>query len=85
MVNVLFTQASKSHYVDSEFDKYLELKQFDSLSEAVNYGLKKHYRIIIQDQKQQNEYDLYKEDIEDFGFKFVEYDYHIIIYDHYIE
>lgn len=85
MIWVLFTKASKSYYKDSKVETYLELLQFDSLIEAVNYGLKQYHRIIIHDQKQENSYNIYREYIEDFGFKFIEYDYHINIYDDYIE
>jgi len=85
MVLVLFTRASKSYLVNSQFETYLELIEFNSLIEAIDHGLKQHYSIIIEDMKQQNDYDIYKEYIVDFGFKFQEYDYHITIYDDYIE
>jgi hypothetical protein len=85
MIWVLITKASASTSIHNPSGNYLDLKQFDSLIDAVNYGLEQYPEIIIVDPKRMKEYDLYKEDIEDRNLKFVEYDYHIIIYDGYIE
>lgn len=84
MIWVLVTKASESESINVQ-PNYLELIRFDSLIDAVNWGLKQYYSIIIDDQKQQNDYNIYKDDIEDRGLEFVQYDYHLTIYDGYIE
>ena len=91
MIWVLVTKASISESIHGN-PNYLELLQFENLCEAVQWGFSRYHSLIIDDQKQTNkngkqtnEYSIWREDIEEHGYQFVEYDYHIIIYDGYVE
>jgi hypothetical protein len=77
---VLITRVS-----DDWHNPSLELREFPFLIDAINYCFKLHPEIIIKDQKQREDYQLYHDDIEDRGIEFKKYDYHIMLYDGYIE
>jgi hypothetical protein len=85
LIWVLITKASISESVYVE-PNYLELKEFDSLIDAVNWGLKQYSRIILTDMKQDKHYlSIYKDSIIERGLTYHDYDYHITIYDGYVE
>ena len=74
---------SESIYVEPN---YLQLLEFDSLIDAVNWGLMQYNTIIVKDMKNSKDYlSIYKDSIIKRGLTYRDYDYHITIYDDYVE